>query len=129
MALHLRQLRPALTAQKGDRDEGRPDNENGAPVAPRPKRSAVDRRIPARRRPGQGELRAESVYDAAADADSMYATTTYTRARAWWKAGYASTGIDIAVIDSGISPVQELSAPDKIVSAGAPTPPGAGANQ
>src|SRR5207302_1195067 len=33
----------------------------------------------------------------------------------WWNAGYTGQGIDVAEIDSGVSPVQGLDAPGKIV--------------
>jgi serine protease AprX len=55
------------------------------------------------------------LYDAATDADSMYATTKYLGAQAWWNAGYTGKGIDVAVIDSGVSPVEGLSGPGKVI--------------
>jgi serine protease AprX len=56
-----------------------------------------------------------SAYDPAVDANSMDATTSYTGAQAWWRAGYTGEGIDVAVIDSGIAPVQGLSDPGKVI--------------
>jgi serine protease AprX len=56
-----------------------------------------------------------SVYDPAIDANSMDATTSYTGAQAWWKAGYTGKGIDVAVIDSGVAPVQGLGGPAKVI--------------
>ena len=40
----------------------------------------------------------------------MHSTTLYTGAQEWWNAGYTGRGIDIAVIDSGVSPVPGLDA-------------------
>jgi serine protease AprX len=54
-------------------------------------------------------------YDPAADVNSMYSTTQYTGATAWWNAGYTGNGIDVAVIDSGVSPVPGLDAPGKVI--------------
>src|ERR1041385_4792210 len=45
----------------------------------------------------------------------MASTTDYTGADAFWAAGYTGQGIDVAEIDSGVSPVQGLSAPDKVL--------------
>jgi serine protease AprX len=36
-------------------------------------------------------------------------------ASAWWDAGYTGAGIDVAVIDTGVTPVPALSAPGKVV--------------
>jgi serine protease AprX len=54
-------------------------------------------------------------YDPASDSNSMYSTTKYLGAQAWWDAGYTGKGVDVAVIDSGVSPVGGLSGPDKVV--------------
>ena len=56
-----------------------------------------------------------ATYDPATDVNSMYSTTQYTGATQWWNAGYTGKGIDVAVIDSGVSPVQGLSAPGKVI--------------
>jgi Subtilase family len=56
-----------------------------------------------------------ATYDPAADANSMAWTTAYTGAQAWWAAGFTGNGVDVAIIDSGVSPVQGLSSPGKIV--------------
>jgi serine protease AprX len=58
---------------------------------------------------------AATAYDPSTDVNSMANTTLYTGAQAWWDAGYTGKGIDVAVIDSGVSPVQGLSAPGKVV--------------
>ena len=54
-------------------------------------------------------------YDVAADANSMHATTKYLGAQAWWSAGYTGKGIDVALIDSGVSPVQGLGGSGKVI--------------
>ncbi len=56
-----------------------------------------------------------SGYDPADDANSMYNTTAYTGATAWWNAGYTGAGVDVALIDTGVSPVQGLATPGKII--------------
>ena len=54
-------------------------------------------------------------YDPATDVNSMYSTAQYIGATAWWNVGYTGRGIDVAVIDSGVSPVPGLDAPEKVV--------------
>jgi serine protease AprX len=54
-------------------------------------------------------------YDPSTDVNSMASTTAYTGAQAWWNAGYTGAGVDVALIDSGVSPVDALSAPGKVV--------------
>jgi serine protease AprX len=56
-----------------------------------------------------------SGYDPAADANSMSAVTDFTGAQDWWGAGYTGAGVDVAVIDSGVSPVPGLGGGDKLV--------------
>jgi serine protease AprX len=45
----------------------------------------------------------------------MSAVTSLTGAQAWWSAGYTGKGVDVALIDSGVAPVQGLDAPGKVV--------------
>ena len=54
-------------------------------------------------------------YDPATDANSMYNTTLYSGAQAWWNAGYTGKGVDVALIDTGVSPVAGLDAPGKMI--------------
>jgi serine protease AprX len=56
-----------------------------------------------------------SSYDPLADSNSILSTTLYTGAQEWWKAGYTGRGVDIAVIDSGLSPVAGLDGAHKVV--------------
>jgi serine protease AprX len=57
-----------------------------------------------------------TAYNPAADPYSMANTTAYTGATAWWNAGYTGDGVDVAVIDTGVSPVAGLDGPDKIIN-------------
>ena len=54
-------------------------------------------------------------YDPANDMNSMLNTTAYTGATAWWDAGYTGKGVDVALIDTGVSPVDGLDGNDKVV--------------
>jgi serine protease AprX len=54
-------------------------------------------------------------YDPAADPYSMYDTTLFTGAQAWWDAGETGEGITVAVIDTGVSPVPALSGSGKVL--------------
>ena len=54
-------------------------------------------------------------YDAASDVNSMTLTTDYTGAQAWWAAGYTGRGVDVALIDSGVSPVEGLNTAGKVI--------------
>lgn len=62
-----------------------------------------------------GPAAAASGYDPTSDVNSMYNTTLYTGVRNWWKAGYTGDGVDVAVIDTGVTPVDGLADPGKIV--------------
>jgi serine protease AprX len=55
-----------------------------------------------------------SGYDPAADPYSMYNVTLQTGVQSWWDAGYTGAGVDVAVIDSGVAPVQGLNTPGKV---------------
>src|SRR4029077_237454 len=54
-------------------------------------------------------------YDAASDINSMASLTQMMGAQAWWSAGYTGRGVDVALIDSGVAPVEGLSAAGKVV--------------
>jgi serine protease AprX len=56
-----------------------------------------------------------SGYDPAADVNSMFNTTQYTGATAWWNAGFTGAGVDVAIIDTGVSRVEGLATPGKVV--------------
>jgi serine protease AprX len=55
-------------------------------------------------------------YDPATDPYSMANTAAFTGATAWWNAGYTGAGVDVAVIDTGVSPVPGLDGAGKIVN-------------
>lgn len=53
-------------------------------------------------------------YDPRAGLGSLLNVTTTTGAREYWAAGYTGQGVDVAVIDSGVVPVDGLRAPGKV---------------
>jgi serine protease AprX len=55
-------------------------------------------------------------YDSASDPYSMQNITAGDGVQAWWKAGYTGQAVDVALIDTGVSPVAGLSAPGKVVN-------------
>jgi subtilisin family serine protease len=58
-----------------------------------------------------------SGYDASADGNSMYSLTRkITGANAYWNAGYTGKGVDVALIDTGVAPVDGLAAPGKVIN-------------
>jgi serine protease AprX len=57
----------------------------------------------------------DAPYVAAEDPNSLYATTAYTGVTDWWHAGYTGAGVDVAIIDTGVVPVEGLATPGKIV--------------
>jgi len=64
-----------------------------------------------------GALKPESSnYDPSSDGYSMSNITQLSGARAWWNAGYTGKGVDVALIDSGVSPVQGLSSAGKLLN-------------
>jgi serine protease AprX len=57
-----------------------------------------------------------SAYDPASDPYSMQNITAADGAQAWWNAGDTGKGVDVAVIDTGVSPVAGLNAPGKVIN-------------
>jgi subtilisin family serine protease len=57
-----------------------------------------------------------STYSPVTDMGSPYNVTQMSGAQAYWKAGYTGKGVDIALIDSGVVPVDGLTYPGKIVN-------------
>jgi serine protease AprX len=49
------------------------------------------------------------------DIGSLYNTTLMTGARSYWSAGYTGQGVDIALIDTGVVPVNGLRASGKLI--------------
>ncbi len=64
---------------------------------------------------GAVHLDSTSGYDPTTDTGSIYNTTLMTGAQAYWKAGYTGKGVDIALLDSGVVPVNGLTAPNKVL--------------
>jgi serine protease AprX len=58
---------------------------------------------------------AASGYDPASDMNSMYNTTQYVGATAFWDAGYTGAGVDVALIDTGVAPVDGLVGAGKVI--------------
>lgn len=57
----------------------------------------------------------DGTYDPAGDVNSMSSTAQYSGAASWWDAGYTGAGVDVAVIDTGVSPVEGLAAQGKLI--------------
>ncbi len=53
--------------------------------------------------------------NATGDAGSLYNTTIMTGAQSYWAAGYTGQGVDVALIDTGVVPVNGLRAAGKVV--------------
>jgi len=56
-----------------------------------------------------------ATYDPSTDMNSMASSAGYSGAAAWWRAGYTGAGVDVALIDSGVSPVMGLAGKNKLV--------------
>ena len=54
-------------------------------------------------------------FDQQTSAGSLWSTTAAVGARAYWAAGYTGAGIDVALIDSGVTAVEGLATPGKLV--------------
>ena len=57
-----------------------------------------------------------SSYSPDTDPYSMANVTLGTGAQAWWNAGYTGKGVDVALIDSGVTPVAGLNSPGKLAN-------------
>jgi serine protease AprX len=55
-------------------------------------------------------------YDPTTDVNSMYNIEQMDGAAAYWDAGYTGQGVGVALIDSGVSPVNGLKTPGKVVN-------------
>jgi serine protease AprX len=54
-------------------------------------------------------------YNPATDIDSMFNVEQMDGAHAYWDAGYTGQGVGVALIDSGVAPVNGLTTPGKVV--------------
>ena len=57
-----------------------------------------------------------TTYDPVTDMGSTYNVTSMTGARAFWRAGFTGKGVDVAVIDTGVAPVDGLTAAGKVLN-------------
>jgi len=55
-------------------------------------------------------------FDASTDTGSLYTTSKVIRAQDLWRNGYTGKGIDVALIDTGVVPVNGLTTPGKVVN-------------
>jgi len=65
--------------------------------------------------PGAGAAPAPLGYNATTDFGSLYNIERVVGAQDLWAAGYTGGGVDVALIDTGVSPVAGLSGADKVV--------------
>src|SRR5687767_9179909 len=61
-------------------------------------------------------LHATEGFDPASDDGSIYNATKSIKAHDVWRTGYTGAGVDVALIDSGVVPVNGLAAPGKIIN-------------
>ena len=59
---------------------------------------------------------ADGSYNPVTDVDSMYNIEQMDGAHAYWNAGYTGQGVGVALIDSGVTPVNGLATPGKVVN-------------
>jgi subtilisin family serine protease len=55
-------------------------------------------------------------YDASTDPNSLFTIAHVIRAGEYWQSGYTGKGVDVALIDSGVVPVDGLTAPGGVVN-------------
>jgi serine protease AprX len=55
-------------------------------------------------------------YSAASDVNSMYNIEQMDGAHSYWNAGFTGQGVGVALIDSGVTPVDGLNTPGKVVN-------------
>ncbi len=58
--------------------------------------------------PIQAAVLPGSTYEQTTVSESLYSTTLITGAQEYWKRGYTGKGVDVAVIDTGVTPVNGL---------------------
>jgi serine protease AprX len=73
---------------------------------------SFDRRV----EPAGSPVTSSGAYDHQSDPGSTLAVAEAIRARYMWERGITGRGVDVAVIDSGVAPVEGLSGADKIVN-------------
>ena len=55
-------------------------------------------------------------YDPTTDNGSMYSTVRAIRAKEYWKKGFTGKGVDVALIDTGVVPVEGMDDPAQVVN-------------
>jgi serine protease AprX len=60
-------------------------------------------------------LHAVDGYDGSEDPGSLWSTRRALGTRDWWSDGLTGQGVDVALIDSGVAPVEGLTLPGKVV--------------
>jgi Subtilase family len=55
-------------------------------------------------------------YDQTSDKGSMYSTVRAIRAKDYWKKGFTGKGVDVALIDTGVVPVEGIDNPNQVVN-------------
>jgi subtilisin family serine protease len=55
-------------------------------------------------------------YDPSTDKSSMYTLDRLIGATSYWNRGYTGDGVDVALIDTGVAPVDGLSVPGKVIN-------------
>jgi serine protease AprX len=55
-------------------------------------------------------------YDPTTDVNSLYNVTQMTGAQTYWKAGFTGKNVDVALLDTGVVPVNGLTASNKVVT-------------
>jgi serine protease AprX len=65
---------------------------------------------------GSSYASAGSSFNAATDVDSMFNVESMDGAHTYWNAGYTGQGVGVALIDSGVTPVNGLSTAGKVVN-------------
>jgi len=62
------------------------------------------------------QLNSIGAYDPTADANSLYSTTQAVGGQGLWASGATGKGVDVALIDSGVVPVDGLTAAGKVIN-------------
>src|SRR5438309_4639263 len=66
--------------------------------------------------PSSSSPSSSTTYDPTTDVGSAYNTTALSGAQSMWSAGYTGKGVTVALIDSGVSPVQGLAGSGKLMN-------------
>lgn len=64
---------------------------------------------------GGPSVASAAAYDTETDPNSMAAVASIAGAETWWNSGYTGAGVDVALIDTGVSPVAGLDDAGKVI--------------